>query len=128
MPIRELINDRLQCCSPEMNVFEATRVMKRYDVGCVVIVEDGKPVGIVTDRDIVLRCVSEGLDLVDTHLSDIMSTKVQVAHKGFGLQGALRLMRNHKVSRVPVVDQNGRVVSIFSTVDMIDHPFIRAVA
>ncbi|MEK6579542.1 MAG: CBS domain-containing protein [Bdellovibrionota bacterium] len=58
MPIRELINDRLQCCSPEMNVFEATRVMKRYDVGCVVIVEDGKQVGIVTDRDIVLRCVS----------------------------------------------------------------------
>jgi CBS domain-containing protein len=99
-------------------VFEAAWIMKQEDVGIVPVVEGGRLVGTVTDRDIVTRVVAEGKDPQSVILREIASTDLVTVDPQQDLDDALRLMASHQVRRLPVVEEGGRLVGIVAQADV----------
>jgi CBS domain-containing protein len=99
-------------------VFEAARIMKQEDVGIVPVVEGGRLVGTVTDRDIVTRVVAEGKDPQSVIVREIASTDLVTVDPQQDLDDALRLMASHQVRRLPVVEEGGRLVGIVAQADV----------
>lgn len=100
------------------NAAAAARLMRDDAVGSVLVLEDGRLCGIVTDRDIVVRAVAEGRDPEITRVSDICSKELVVLSPDDDLAEATRVIREHAVRRIPVVD-NGIVVGVVSTGDLV---------
>lgn len=96
---------------------EAARVMAEADIGDVIVVEDGGVSGILTDRDIVVRAIAEGHDPGNTRVSDVCSSGVATLSPDQTVDDAVRLVREHDVRRIPVV-QDGRPVGIVSLGDL----------
>jgi CBS domain-containing protein len=99
-------------------VVEAARIMKEKDVGIVPVVEGGRLVGTVTDRDIAVRVVAEGKDPQSVRVREIASTEVVTVDPQQDLDEALRLMASHQVRRLPVVEEDGKLVGIVAQADV----------
>jgi CBS domain-containing protein len=98
-------------------ITDAARVMRDSDIGDVVVMEDGQVSGIVTDRDIVVRAVSEGRDPDSTPVSEVCTTGVETIEPEASVDDALSLMREKDIRRLPVA-KNGRPVGIISLGDL----------
>ena len=96
---------------------EAARVMREADVGPVLVVEEGRVTGILTDRDIVVRAVADGRDPQSTTVREAYSSDLVSLTPDQDLDDAVRLMREHDVRRAPVV-QDGRPAGILSLGDL----------
>ena len=101
------------------NVFDVACLMRDQHVGCVVVVRDGRPLGMLTDRDIVLRVVAEGLDARTVLVSSIVTYEAMTILRTDGFETALRTMREHGIRRVPIVDAEGRVTGIVTADDLV---------
>ncbi len=99
-------------------VVEAARIMKEQDVGIVPVVEGGRLVGTLTDRDIATRVVAEGKDPQSVSVREIASTDLFTVNPQQDLDEALRLMASHQVRRLPVVEEDGRLVGIVAQADV----------
>ncbi|MGD8350241.1 MAG: CBS domain-containing protein [Gammaproteobacteria bacterium] len=124
MLVGEHCNREVVVVGAEDSVLEAAKVMREYHVGDVVVVEEkyGKqsPIGIMTDRDIVLEIVAEGADPGNIRVGDAMSFDlVKVSHDD-DLMSAIETMRDKSVRRVPVVDANDVLIGILSVDDLLD--------
>lgn len=115
--IKEVMTRDVRACEPNATVVEAAKVMAREDVGPVPIVEDGRLVGIVTDRDIVVRVVAEGRDPNATTVKEIASTDLVTVSPDEDLDEALNLLAEHQVRRLPVVESD-RLVGIVAQADI----------
>jgi CBS domain-containing protein len=102
----------------DKSVAYAAKMMKDEDVGLAPIVEGDRLVGTVTDRDIAVRVVAEGKDAESTKVRDIASTDVVTVDPNQDLDEALRLMAQHQVRRLPVVEQDGRLVGVLAQADV----------
>ena len=124
MLVGEYCNREVVVVGAEDSVLEAARVMREYHVGDVVIVEEkyGKqsPIGIMTDRDIVLEIVAEGADPETIRVGDAMSFDLVKVNHDDDLMSAIETMRDKSVRRVPVVDANDVLIGIFSVDDLLD--------
>ncbi len=124
MPISEVCNREVVIVQPGETVLEAARLMRQHHVGDVVVVEDhgGRrvPVGIVTDRDIVLEVVAPQLDPAALRVSDIVTTALVTIKKDAGLFDAIEYMHAKGVRRLPVVDDDGGLVGILTLDDLLD--------
>ena len=96
---------------------EAARTMKSEDVGSLPIVEGDKLVGVVTDRDLAIRIVAEGRG-TDTTVGEIASKGVVTVDPEQSIDEAARLMAEHQVRRLPVVEEDGRLVGILAQADI----------
>ena len=103
---------------PTATLVEEALAMRRADTGDVILARDGQARGIVTDRAIVIRGVAEGLDPSQATLGDIASEQVLCVTPGQDVADAVRLMRELAVRRLPVVDEEDRVVGIVSLGDL----------
>jgi CBS domain-containing protein len=99
-------------------VAEAARLMKTEDVGSVPILEGDRLTGMLTDRDIAIRLVAEGKDAQSTTVGEIASRDVVTIDPQQNLDEALRLMAQHQVRRLPVVEEDGRLVGIVAQADV----------
>lgn len=99
------------------SVAEAARAMRERDIGVVVVMEGGELAGIVTDRDIVVRAVARDLDAGTTPLRDVCTRDPVTVAPDEDVEGAVALMREHAVRRLPVVD-GGEIVGILSIGDL----------
>ncbi len=103
-------------------VFEAVQDMAARDYGSVVIVDENeKLIGLVTERDILKRLVGAGLDAKSTPLSAIMTTELRVARADDELIPWLRIMSNERFRRLPVVDDDNRVIAIMTQGDFVSY-------
>lgn len=122
MPISECCNIGVVCCGEEAPIPEIARLMRKHHVGDVVVVRhEGDrriPVGIITDRDIVVETIAEQVDMNLLTAGDIMSTPLITAHENESFAESLRLMRHHKIRRLPIVDENGILYGIVSAGDI----------
>ena len=117
--IRELMTTNPKTVEPSATVVDAARVMKQQDVGPVPVVENGdRLAGIVTDRDIVLRVVAEGRDPQSTTVGETMSRDLATVDPDQPLDEALRLMARHQIRRLPVCEEDGRLVGIVAQADI----------
>lgn len=96
---------------------EAARLMKSGDFGSIPVVDDGRLVAVLTDRDIVIRAVAEGVDAATTQVGQIASTDPVTVAPDQSLDDALELMSAHQVRRLPVVE-DGRLVGMLSQADI----------
>jgi CBS domain-containing protein len=119
--IRELMTVPPRTVAPEDPVVQAAKLMKGEDSGFAPIVEDGRLVGVVTDRDIVIRVIAEGRDPATTPVAAICSAGPVTVDPDQSLDEALRLMTVHAVWRLPVVGEDGRLVGIVACEDVARH-------
>ncbi|MBD0348780.1 MAG: CBS domain-containing protein [Thermoleophilia bacterium] len=99
-------------------IADAARLMKSEDIGSLPILEDGKLAGVLTDRDIVLRVVAEGRDPQSTTAGEVGSHDPVTVDPQQNLDEALRLMAEHQVRRLPVVEEDGRLVGVLAQADV----------
>ena len=99
-------------------VVEAAKLMKSEDVGSLPVTEGDRLVGMVTDRDIVIRVVAEGKDVQTSTVGEIASRDLVTVDPQQDLDEALRLMAQHQVRRLPVVEEDGRLVGILAQADV----------
>ena len=122
MKIQDIMTKDPSCVTPDATIREAAQVMKRDDVGIVPVVE-GKGtrrlVGLVTDRDIAIRCVAEGKD-GNCRVSDAMSRDdLATCTPNDDIDSAMSTMSREQVRRIPIVDERGSLVGIVSQADLL---------
>jgi CBS domain-containing protein len=115
--IKDVMTSDVRSCEPSTTVVDAAKVMAHEDVGPVPVVQDGRLVGIVTDRDIVVRVVAEGRDPRSTTLEEIASQDVVTVSPDDNLDRALQLLAQNQVRRLPVVEGD-RLVGIVAQADV----------
>jgi len=116
--IRELMTTNPRSLESGSTVIEAARVMRDEDAGIVPIVEGEKLIGTVTDRDIAIRVVAEGKSPESTTVGEIASRELVTIDPQQELDEALRLMARHQVRRLPVVEEDGKLVGIVAQADI----------
>jgi len=116
--IREIMTSNPSTVEPNKTVVEAARIMKQEDAGVVPVTENGRLTGMVTDRDIAIRVVAEGKDPQSTTVREVASTDLVTIDPQQDLDEALRLMAKHQVRRLPVVEEDGRLVGVVAQADV----------
>jgi CBS domain-containing protein len=123
MPLGEFCTREVVTASVDTSVYEAAQLMRHHHVGTVVVVQnrDGRelPVGIITDRDIVLEIVAPGLDPEVLTIGDIMSAELMTVKESVGLFEAIQQMRTMAVRRLPIVSDSGDLVGIVTLDDLL---------
>ncbi|MGR8942507.1 MAG: CBS domain-containing protein [Gammaproteobacteria bacterium] len=124
MTVGIICNREVVVAHKDTSILEAASLMREYHVGDLIIVEDNgnlrTPVGIVTDRDIVIETVAKGIDPESVTVGDIMSYEIAVARENDDLLDSLKQMRGKGVRRMPVVDDVEGLVGIVTVDDMIE--------
>jgi len=124
----EVMTKKPVCCLPDDFVSEAAELMKKEQVGSIPIIEDEqtrKLVGIVTDRDLTIRIVAEGLDAKSTKVETIMTRNVVTCSAEDDLQKVVDAMSKYQLRRIPVVDDDNKILGIIAQADVamhFDHP------
>jgi CBS domain-containing protein len=107
------------------SIVDAAKVMRGEDAGIAPIVEGDRLVGVITDRDIAIRVVAAGRDPHETKVEEIASTTLVTIDPEQDLDEALRLMAEHEVRRLPVVEEDGRLVGIVGQAEVARHARLR---
>ncbi|MBI5167079.1 MAG: CBS domain-containing protein [candidate division NC10 bacterium] len=115
-----IMNKKVVALRPEDKVAKAAKFMRERGVGCILVLDEEKrPLGILTDRDIVVSVLARGLDPKATRLKQVMTPNVVVAKEDEILLRAARAMAEARIRRLPIVDGKGRVVGIVSVDDIL---------
>ena len=117
MKVRDAMSRDPRSVGESTSVQEAARLMKEQDVGSLPVVEDDRLVGIVTDRDIVVRGVADGSEVSSLSVKDVASHEVTTVEPDEDLDEALSLMAQQQVRRLPVVEGD-RLVGILAQADV----------
>ena len=124
MSIGEICNRDVVFTEKTSTVQEAAQLMRQHHVGSLVVVEEGadprKPVGLVTDRDLVVELVAENVPVDQVSIGDVMSNTVESAREDEGVWDVLRRMREKGVRRMPIVDAHGALAGIVTMDDAVD--------
>lgn len=121
MHLHEVMTTDVTCCTPQDPVSQAAMHMKQLDVGSIPVCENDQVLGMVTDRDIVLRCVAENKPIT-TPVQDIMTTNVTTGAPEMTVDDAAHMMSDKQIRRLPVVE-NGQLVGIVAIGDLaVRHP------
>ena len=115
--IQEAMTSNPTTVEPTTTAQEAARTMKSEDVGSLPIVEGQKLVGVITDRDLAIRIIAEAKG-VDTPVAEIASKDVVTIDPQQSLEEAARLMASNQVRRLPVVEEDGKLVGILAQADV----------
>ena len=115
--VRDAMTAEPRSAEPSQSLVEAAQVMKQEDVGSLPVVEGGRLLAVLTDRDIVVRAVAKGVDLKATRVGDVASREPVTVGPEEDLDEALRLMARHQVRRLPVVDEH-RLVGMLAQADV----------
>jgi CBS domain-containing protein len=124
----EVMTKNPACCLPNDLVSKVAELMKSKDIGPVPVIENEqtrKLVGIVTDRDLALKIVAEGRDPKSTKANEVMTREVVTCRAEDDMQNALDAMSGHQLRRIPVLDNNNRLVGIIAQADVatrVDQP------
>ncbi|HEY0428811.1 MAG TPA: CBS domain-containing protein [Pyrinomonadaceae bacterium] len=114
---REIMTRSVRTASREMSLEEVARLMREGDMGAMPVVEGGKLIGIVTDRDIVVRAIAEGKS-ASTPIGDVMTTEIFSAREDDFVFEAIRLMGDKQIRRIPVITDTGELAGIIAMADI----------
>ena len=115
--VKEAMKTNLAVITPTISVIEAAKMMKKRNIGSVIVVQDNQPVGILTESDILKKLVAEGLNPNDTMVKDIMSTPILFTDPYVSLEDAMKKMGKCNVRRLPVIE-NDQLIGIISQKDI----------
>jgi CBS domain-containing protein len=118
---REIMSNNVSTAKRDATLQDVAKLLRDNDIGILPIVEDGtnKLVGLVTDRDIVVRAVADGKSVISTNVGDVMTTELFSAKPDDFVFEAVRTMGDKQVRRVPIVDDEGILQGIVSMADVV---------
>lgn len=125
---RDVMTKDVVTSSPEDTIVEVAKLMKNEDIGPVLIVDNQESrtlVGIITDRDIVLKVIAEGRDPKTTRVREVMSKKLVTCRPDDNVEVAMKAMAQYQLRRIPVVGENMKLLGIISQADVatrVDEP------
>jgi CBS domain-containing protein len=119
MSLERICSKDVVTISPEANVLEAAKLMHSKHVGCLVVTDDFRPIGILTDRDIVLKLVASEQKPAEIAVKKIMTTNPTMVNVNYDVLDAVRLMRTRGVRRLPIVDEHQRLFGIMTMDDVL---------
>ncbi|MCL6446428.1 MAG: CBS domain-containing protein [Alicyclobacillus sp.] len=114
--VRDLMTSDVSCCQPTDSIQRAAQIMQSVNCGSVPVCQNNRVVGMVTDRDIVLKAVAAGK--MNCTVQECMSTKVVTCTPDTDAHEAADLMARHQIRRLPVVDASGNICGICSIGDL----------
>lgn len=115
MKVKEIMTDDPAVCTPDTGLPEVARLMVEEDCGAIPVVDDPRnrrPIGMITDRDITCRAVAQGKNPLEETARDCMSKPAVTIKPEDGLEDCPRLMEEHQIRRVPVVDDTGALCGL----------------
>ena len=120
MRVDQLMTNDVETCSRESVLQDAAWIMWKRDCGCVPIIDRaGRVVGMITDRDICMAALIQGVGLGHIPVAKVATRKPVTIRRDETVEEAQRLMREHQVRRVPVVDADGKLVGLLSVCDLV---------
>ena len=117
----EVMTKKTVCCLPDAMVEKVAQLMQSENIGSIPVIENEetqKLVGIVTDRDLVLKILAKGQDAKSTKVEAVMTRQVVTCHAEDDLQKALDAMAEHQLRRIPIVDNVNKIVGIIAQADV----------
>jgi len=124
MNVREVMTKDPDCCTPESTLSEVARMMVRRDCGQIPVVENRtsmRPVGVVTDRDIIIRTVAEGKNPLEMTARQVMTSPAVTVTPDTKLEDCCHTLEKNQVRRVPVIDEQGSCCGMVSQADIAQH-------
>jgi CBS domain-containing protein len=124
MKVRDVMSQNPTCCLPGDSAQSVAKIMRDRNVGAVPVIADQQTrqlIGMITDRDFCCSIVADGLDPKKTTIEKFISANPIACRDGENIEKCERLMQDHQVRRVPVVDSNGSVIGIVSQADLALH-------
>jgi len=118
MQVSEVMTRGAECVSPDTTLQAAARKMKALDVGPLPICDNDRLTGMLTDRDIVIRAVADGLDPRTAQVRDTMTPGITYCFEDQDVTEAAQLMKDHQIRRLPVLNRDKRLVGIVSLGDL----------
>jgi CBS domain-containing protein len=120
MSVGKICNRTVITARPDETVEAAAKRMKKYDVGALVVVEDNKPIGIITDRDLVLRVLAQECVPQEQDIRSKMTGSLVCVPEHTPLEEAMNLMRGYQIRRLVIVNDARELVGIFTLDDMLE--------
>ena len=117
LKVKDVMVTDLVTIKADISVKKAVKVMNDFEIGCLIVVEKGQAIGIVTERDILKRVVVEGRNPEETLVGDIMSKPLIVVSPETSLEDAVEVMFKHKIKKLPVID-GGKLVGLVTFTDI----------
>ncbi len=118
MKVKQAMHGQVKWCEPSMPVAKIAKLMKANDIGAIPVGENDRLIGMVTDRDIALRAVANGRDLSKTTARNVMSKGVSYCNENDRLSEAVHLMEEKQIRRLPVINDEKRMVGMLSLGDV----------
>lgn len=119
MKVKECMCHNVVSVTPSSTICDCAKLMCNEHIGCVPVCnKDKNIVGLVTDRDVILRCIACGKDINTTPVSDIMTSKVCCCSENEEITNAQKTMSEYQIRRLPVVDDNNKVIGILTLGDL----------
>ena len=117
MKVHEIMSRRPALIDPSTTIAEAARTMRDGDLGCLLIGQDEQVFGILTDRDIVVRVLANGTNPTQERVCDVMSSEILSCFEDQPVENVAKIMAEHGVRRLPVLDRRGRLAGVVSLSD-----------
>ena len=121
MRVGDLMTANVRCCTPDTPLQDVAAMMVENDCGMIPVVDDftqGRVMGVVTDRDMVVRLVAEGKNPLEWTAADAMSRDIVTCSPQTSIDDCCNLMEERQVRRIPVVDERGRIVGVVAQADV----------
>lgn len=116
--VREVMTDRPRCVTLETPISEVAQLMESEDVGSLPVLEGDELAGMITDRDIVVRVIAQGKDPRGMPVREVASRELVTVYADDDLSNALKKMASQQVRRLPVVDEDNRLVGVLAQADV----------
>jgi len=123
MKVQGIMSTDVACCTPETRLSEVAKLMVDYDCGEIPVIDSSTrhPIGVVTDRDIVVRAVALNRNPLEMGARECMTSPAVTVNPETDLDDCLDMMEKHRVRRIPVVDSSGAICGIVSQADIARH-------
>lgn len=116
MKVKDIMTKNVKTISPNATMEEAAQEMRKNKIGCLVVVEGEKPIGIITERDLAYKIIAQGKSL-ETKVKEVMSSDLKTIDKDADIKQAAKLMASHVIRRLPVVEK-GKLIGIVTIDDI----------
>jgi CBS domain-containing protein len=116
--VRDVMETDVKTVRPDSSVMEAIQKMNKFDVGSIVVVQEKRPVGIITERDILRKIVESELDPVTVRARQIMSSPIVTIREDLAIEEAAKIMTTRKIKKIPVV-KDGKLIGIVTATDLV---------
>ena len=120
MPLTDFCKAPVITISPDQKVLDAVNLMMNKNIGCVVVIEQDRPIGILTDRDLVVRVMAKRKDAANTLVREAMTPNPILASEAIGIWELIQAMKKQGVRRFPIVAGDGKLVGIITLDDLIE--------